>query len=183
MGAKNSKKISEPRKSFTGKNQKPAIGTIILRGLALIIPLLYLSYIKFEFQPVQELLFFQTVILLKAIGLQFQALGYMIITPNFSSFISFDCTAWRQLYIYFALVLLPPGISWTKRLLGLTLLFPLYIYNTFRVVVSIWAGSVNYSWFKPVHYFLWEFFFLVLIYVFWRIWFEWAKKDAKKASN
>jgi exosortase/archaeosortase family protein len=180
MGARKSKEISKPKKIFEGKTQKYSIVSIVLRGLVLLIPLLYLSYLQFEFQPFQELLFFQTVAILNLIGLQFQALGYMIITPTFSSFVSFDCTAWRQLYIYFALVLLPPGISWAKRLWGLSLLFPLYIYNTLRVAFSIWVGTIDYGLFKPVHYFLWEFFFLVLIYIFWRIWFEWARKDKRK---
>jgi exosortase/archaeosortase family protein len=113
--------------------------------------------------------------MLKLIGISFQTFGYIIITSNFSSVITFDCTAWRQLYIYFALVLLPPGIAWGKRLRGMAFLIPLYIYNTLRAVFSIWVGTINYEWFKPVHWFLWEFFFLVLIYIFWMIWFRWAK--------
>ena len=183
MVVQKSKKILT--ENLAKEMRSPQVKNIIIRGILLLVPLLYLSYIQFEFRPFQELLFFQTLLILKLTGLQFQAFGYMIITPAFSSFISFDCTAWRQLYIYFALVLLPPGISWSKRLWGLSLLFPLYIYNALRVVFSIWVGAINYEWFKPVHWFLWEFFFLVLIYIFWRIWFEWAKKPetAKKTGR
>lgn len=109
---------------------KSRIVNILLRATILITPLLYLSYIKFEFRPLQEILFIQITLLLKLIGLQFQTFGYTITTQTFSSIITFDCTAWRQLYIYFALVLLPPGISWAKRFWGFAFLVPLYIYNT-----------------------------------------------------
>lgn len=156
---------------------------IIVRGVLLLLPLLILSYIKFEFLPLQQLLFEQVTFLLYLTGLQFQTIGYTIVTHNFSFIVTFDCTAWRQLYIYAALVLLPPGISWSKRLQGMVLLIPLYIYNTIRAVFSIWIGAINYEWFKPVHYFLWEFFFLVLVFIFWLYWFESAKSGKNPSAR
>jgi exosortase/archaeosortase family protein len=179
MAVQKSKKMIKPKRPLTHKNKSHPILGIIARGLLLLTPLIYLSYIKFEFQPFQELLFLQVILLIKLIGLQFQTFGYTIITSSFSSIITFDCTAWRQFYLYFAMVLLPAEIAWGKRLWGMAFLIPLHLYNTLRAVFSIWVGTVNYNWFKPVHWFLWEFFFLVLIYVFWRYWFEWVKKHPK----
>jgi exosortase/archaeosortase family protein len=180
MEIKKSKKPAKTTEEVKSKKRIFRVLNFLARGTALLVPLLYLSYIKFEFQPFQELLFLQVVFLLKLIGLQFQAFGYTLTTQTFSSIITFDCTAWRQLYIYAALVLLPPGILWEKRLQGLLFLIPLYFYNTLRAGFSIWMGSMDYSWFKLVHWFLWEFLFLALIFIFWLYWFESAKAANQK---
>jgi exosortase/archaeosortase family protein len=171
---------SPKKRNLKAKQQKEGFryrkeAIVLLRGLALATPLIVLSHAGFEFKPLQELLFLQITFLLNLIGLKFQTFGYMIITQNLSSIISFDCTAWRQLYIYFALVMLPIGIEWRQRLKGLLLLIPLYFYNTLRAVASIWAGSISYELFKPVHYFLWEFVFLSLIFLFWYHWYNHAR--------
>ncbi|MBN2095585.1 MAG: exosortase/archaeosortase family protein [Candidatus Aenigmarchaeota archaeon] len=157
----------------------------IARAIILILPLIILSHIHFEFRPLQELLFQQVTLLLKIAGVQFETFGYTISTANFSSVLAFDCTGWRQLYLFFALVMLPPGIEAAKRAKALWLLIPLYIYNTFRAFTSIWIGTVNYELFGFVHYFLWEFVFLALIFVSWYWWYRNSVKPPRgnKLSN
>lgn len=154
------------------ESRKKETWEIILRALVLLLPLILLSYLEFKLRFFQEILFLQVTFLLKVLGVPFETFGYQITAGNLNSIISFDCTGWRQLYIYFALVLLPPGIEMAKRLQGWLFLIPLYFYNTFRAVFSIWIGYMNYGWFKPVHFFLWDFLFLVLMFLFWERWYR-----------
>jgi len=154
------------------KTRKNHAIKVIIRGLLLLLPLIFLSYIGFRIRILLEILFLQVTFLLKILGVPFETFAYQITAGNLTSVIGFDCTGWRQLYIYFALVLLPPGIEIAKRLRGWLFLIPLYFYNTLRAVCSIWVGYVNYGWFKPVHYFLWDFVFLVLMFLFWERWYR-----------
>ncbi len=145
---------------------------LILRAILLITPLFFLSFFHFEIQIFQQIFFSQVTWLLNLFGIEFQTQGYQIITKNFSSIITFDCTGWKQFYIFCALVFLPLGIKLSSRLKSLLFLIPLYFYNLFRVIITIYVGSISYSWFKPLHYFLWNFLFLALIFVFWFFWYQ-----------
>ncbi|MCK4428733.1 MAG: exosortase/archaeosortase family protein [Candidatus Aenigmarchaeota archaeon] len=92
-------------------------------------------------------------------------------TSNFSSTIVFDCIGWKQFYIFCAMIFLPIGIDLSYRLKGLLILIPLYIYNLFRVVATISLMEfLSYSYFELIHYLLWDFLFLVLIFLPWYWW-------------
>lgn len=150
---------------------------LILRAILLIILFIFLSFFHFELQFFQEVFFSQVIYLLNLFNIKFHTFGFQIMTKNFSSIITFSCTGWKQFYIFCALIFLPLGIKLSYRLKGLLLLIPLYFYNLFRVVISIYVGSLSYSWFKPLHYFLWNFLFLGLVFVFW---FWWYQRNMKK---
>ncbi len=152
-------------------------GKLILRAILLITPLIFLSFFHFEIQIFQQIFFSQLTWLLNLFGIEFQTQGYQIVTKTFSSIITFDCTGWKQFYIFCALVFLPLGIKLSSRLKALLFLIPLYFYNLFRIIISIYVGSISYSWFKLLHYFLWNFLFLALIFVFW---FWWYQQNMKK---
>jgi exosortase/archaeosortase family protein len=171
-GAKN-KGFVKPSPIERNRNSRKRL-IIFSRALFLIAVFLALTRIHFEFLPLQEMLFLQMVFLLNFTGIEFETFGYSIIDPNFLAppfLVTFDCTGWMQIYIYLSLLLIPVGISARDRLLGAAFVIPLYIYNTLRAVLSVYVGFTNYAWFKPVHYFLWEGLFLILIFVFWRYWY------------
>jgi exosortase/archaeosortase family protein len=151
---------------------------LVLRAALLITPLIFLSFFHFEIQIFQQIFFSQITYLLNLFNIRFQTQGYQIITSNFSSIITFDCTGWKQFYIFCALIFLPLEIKLSSRLKGLLFLIPLYFYNLFRVIISIYVGSISYLWFKPLHYFLWNFLFLALVFVFW---FWWYQRNMKKS--
>lgn len=153
---------------------------LALRFLILIFPLFVLYYTSFKIPFLQQALISQVVYLLNVFGIQFQVQGFQIILENFSSQITYDCTGWIQFYLFGALIFIPPGVNLIYRLKGLLLLIPLYIYNTLRIVLSIYIGSVSYSVFLPVHYFLWNLVFLVLVFLFWYWWFISYKKPKNK---
>jgi len=151
-------------------------GLLIVRAITLIIPLIFLSFVSFQIPFFQQVFLNHVLLFLNLFGIEFQVHGYQIITKNFSSIITFDCTGWKQFYIFCALIFLPPGIKLSRRLKGFLFLIPLYFYNLIRVVVTIYVSSISYSLFKPVHYFLWNFLFLSLIFVFWFWWYTKNKK-------
>ena len=150
---------------------------LILRAILLIIPLIFLSSFHFELQVFHQVFFSHVIWFLALFGIKSQVQGYQIITKNFSSIITFDCTGWKQFYIFCTLIFLPLRIKLSSRLKGLLFLIPLYFYNIFRVIITIYISSISYSWFKPVHYFLWNFLFLALIFIFWFFWYQHMKKN------
>lgn len=154
---------------------------LILRAIFLITPLIFLSFFHLEIQLFHEVFFLQVAYLLNLLGIKFHTFGFHILIKNFSSIITFDCTGWKQFYIFCILIFLPVGIKLSDRLKGLLFLIPLYFYNLFRVVITIYVGSISYFWFRFVHYFLWNFLFLVLIFVFWFWWYQ--RKLIKKTRR
>ncbi len=145
---------------------------LILKAVLLLTPLIFLSFIHFQVSFFHQTFFHQVIYFLNLFGIEFQAQGYQIATSNFSSIITFDCTGWKQFYIFCALIFLPLGIKLSNRLKGLLFLIPLYFYNLFRVALTIYLMTfLSYSSFRLIHYFLWDFLFLALIFVFWFWWY------------
>ncbi|MGC9310518.1 MAG: hypothetical protein ACP5E4_02210, partial [Candidatus Aenigmatarchaeota archaeon] len=146
--------------------------SIVARAVILIIPFVILTRLKPGFPPLHKAFFDSVVYLLGKSGLEFTTAGNMIMAGNFSAQMVFDCTGWMQMYLFCALIFLPPGISARGRLKGLLFLIPLFLYNVLRAALTVYVGATNYPLFLPVHYFLWETAFLGLIFVFWIFWLE-----------
>lgn len=145
---------------------------VLLRAVLLVTPLIFLASVSFEILFLRELFFNQIVWILSFLGFNFKVQGFRIVTGDFSSTITFACTGWKQLYIFVALIFLPLNIEFSQRLKGLLFLVPLYLYNVFRIIISLYIGFISHSLFLPVHYFLWNFLFLCLVFIFWFYWYQ-----------
>lgn len=144
---------------------------LALRIIILSAPLFFLSYFSFELPFLNNIFFSNVVTSLELSGFEFVVMGHQIVFDNFSAFLSFDCVGWKQLYLFLALIFIPIGVDIYYRLQGLVLLFPLYVFNIGRILISIYTGINFPEFFFPVHYFLWNFVFLVLVFILWYCWF------------
>jgi len=150
---------------------------LILRIFLLIIPFVILSILQIRISILHNIFLEQVLFFLNLFGINFKAYGYLILTENFAFTLIFDCTGWKQFYIFTALIFLPLKIKLSNRLKGLLFLIPLYIYNLFRSIISIYIGNISYFWFKIIHYLLWDLLFLVLIFIFWYWWYRCYRRN------
>jgi exosortase/archaeosortase family protein len=166
-------------KAKLDKRQRRLYGTLVflLRLLALSIPL-YIIIAFLDLGFLQAWTVSQMVWLLNALGFAAQASGFLItVQPGFSFFISQDCTAWKSMLFFLALVLAVPKVQWKKRVLGLALGLPvIWIANLSRVVAIVWAQQ-NYgeSAAMLLHDYLWGLGLVALVFVLWLLWLRFAK--------
>ena len=104
---------------------------LIVKATVLCIPFILFSFVNFKI--LHDVFFNQIVFILKILKLDFETKGYYIIENKFISMITYECIGLKQLYLFFVLIFLPENINLNYRLKGLLFIFPLYIYNIFRV--------------------------------------------------
>lgn len=102
--------------------------------------------------------------------------GTTLLFEKFSFSITEDCTGWKGLVLFFALVAAvksPPK----KKILGLVVNIPiLYSVNILRIVVLIFiTRSMGSSAYSLSHDFLWQATMIVTVLCLWFVWLDRAK--------
>jgi exosortase/archaeosortase family protein len=139
------------------------------------IPLYIILIFDLSFGPLQSAVRDLSAGLMMAIGMQPVVTDYIISIPvingNWGAFISWDCTGWKSLLAFFALVMATPR-SMKQRLYGLAFFLPLiFIINIVRIAFMFYfVGVFGLAYYDLVHAVIWSWGLITVVMAFWIVW-------------
>ncbi len=157
------------------------------------IPLYIILLTGYSFPPLQFATAQAVDSFLNAFGIKSQLSGLIISVPepsgSFAGHISWDCTGWKSMLAFAALVLATDAKR-NKKLLGLALIPIIYAFNIFRVtsvfaLVSIFGAQ----YFPTIHAIMFSFAMVAFILLLWVAWlkhvnvYDTRSKKPKKKKN
>jgi exosortase/archaeosortase family protein len=152
----------------------------LVRLTLLSVPLYAVLWLNISLVPMQAVIAGQVAWLLGAAGFGVAVNGLFLTVGeagagSFTFFIGPDCTGWKSMIAFFALVFATLGIGMRKRLLGLAAGIPLiYLGNLARItVVVLIERGFGLDAAMVFHDLLWQAGLIALVLALWLAWLEW----------
>lgn len=151
------------------------------------IPLYAILILDLSFAPMQKLIADATFSLLSAAGFSPSINGLLISIPikngNWGAFINWDCTAWKSMLAFFALVMATKGRqtdvqstpSWFKgKAAGLMMFLPLiFAANLLRIFfIFYYVRTFDLAYYQIVHDVVWSWGMIFAVLAFWLVWMK-----------
>lgn len=182
------------RAVFKIKNMRRVeiIADFLIKFNLLAVPMYLILYADVTFYPLQLFLTDIVYWTVSSMGYPVSRNGIAItLLPPASPFeqtsietivMSFDCTAWKTMYAFAALVVASPVVGNKKKLkfilFGGALLFAI---NIIRLVTTVAAAySFGFQYLEVMHTFLWR---EGLIFALLALWFLWLRKQKNNISQ
>ncbi len=151
----------------------------VLRFTALSIPMYLVIWLGIDLMPMQLLVADHASGAISALGFTVARDGLILIVGADNPFIFFigpDCTGWKSMLCFIALVFASLGVSMRKRLLGVAVGIPLiYLGNIARIIVVVGIESAyGLLAAKVFHDWLWQAGLIALVLV---LWLGWLRSD------
>ncbi len=147
--------------------------TFLVKFLILAIPLHFLLWINIDTTGMQIVTASQTAAILSALGLSIKHEGIRIFTDTFTFVFIRDCTAWKAMLAFFALVVATPFVKGKNKMKALGIGLPLvYLANLVRTASTIYVGVFYPGNLEFVHTILWREMMLLFIFGMWIFWFK-----------
>lgn len=148
--------------------------TFLIRFCAMAIPLYLILLLGADFSFLQKIVVSNVISTLPLFGVSASADGFDIITNTKIPVmvdISPDCTGWKSMLAYAALVLAVPNVSRRKRAVGLAGVLIIHALNVLRIAFLTWV-EVNHGIqaFLSTHTFLLKAGFPIIILLVWLCW-------------
>lgn len=144
----------------------------ILKILVFVIPLYALMLFQDVLIPLQHAVSSHVESVLLLLGSEVARDGFLFVADGFPFFVSVDCTGWKSMLFFIALVFAVPRTGMKKRLAGVAAgLAAIYLANLARILVMVHA----YTALGPgvaglLHDFFWQFGLIAVVLVSWVIW-------------
>jgi len=137
------------------------------------IPMYMVLKYHIDFEIIRDFIAFHTSHFLSFMGLSSQANVHGIIgLRNSSIVINRDCTGWKGIWFFVALML-STELPFKKKILGiLTGAMDIFSVNILRIVVMIWIELNFKDIFPIVHGFLWQVSMIFIVLMLWYIWLK-----------
>ncbi len=150
----------------------------LMRFIVLSIPLYLVLWLDISLLPLQQAVSGSTLFMLRAAGFTAHSEGLVMYVGETDPFIfqtGPDCTAWKSILCFFALVFATPGVSMKKRLLGLLAGIPLiYLGNLARIFgVVLIEDAYGLETAMMLHDWLWQAGLISIVLIIWLIWLRW----------
>jgi len=170
--------MSKTRKmkiKFRQKNLKKILKFLILFN-ALSIPLYVMIFLNIQLYPLQDLTAKAVFNILNFFGIESNLDDLFISVPTgngyFAGIIDWDCTGWKSILVFFALVF-ATETKLEKKLYGLLFVPLIYFINILRVSFVFYFISIyGVKYFALVHSFLWSFGMIMIVLIFWIMWIK-----------
>ena len=152
----------------------------LIRIMLLSLPLYAVLWTNPSFDFLQYAVRDNVVFIAKLIGVNADVDGFDLklntvngpVTINIAA----DCTGWKSVVAYLALVLAVPKVSNKKRLFAFVGIPILYAVNVARIVFLVWvAVNMGFGYFRIFHEYLWK---LGLSLAVLLVWYAWLTKIA-----
>lgn len=161
-----------------GQQKQWEILQFLLRLLVLSIPLYLILWLNPSMLHIQRAVTDHSHMVLTAMGLEVESTDLIIMIGTYRPFVIYigpDCTGWKSMVAYFALLLATMGVTMRKRALGLLAGIPLiYAGNIFRIVMVV---VIEGTWGREAatffHDFLWQVGLTALVIILWLAWLRW----------
>ena len=155
----------------------------LIKFLILAIPLHLILWSNMDTTGMQTATASQTAAILTAFGLSVKQEGIRIFTDTFTFLFVRDCTAWKAMLAFLALVVATPFVSRKSRIKVLGLGLPaIYVLNLIRTSTTIAVGIFYPNTLEFVHTILWREMMLVFIFGMWLYWFKKTEKTPTYAG-
>lgn len=141
------------------------------------IPLYIILYESWTIPAFQQLVASITTYLLSSLGMNPTMNGLLISIPvlhgDWAAFISWDCTGWKSLLAYFALVM-ATDYPVKRKLAGLLLLPVIFAINMLRIVfMFFYVRTFDLAHYQTVHAIIWSWGLIITIIALWLVWMRW----------
>ena len=171
-------KLSIPRvKPIKGHEKKTELLNFLIRLNIFAIPLYIILYFNLSLPQLQYAIANITTYLLSSAGFSPSIDGLLISIPirdgTWAAVISWDCTAWKSMLAFLALVIATNYKSGNK-LKGLVLFIPLiFIVNIMRIFFMFYyVRTFDLQHYSLVHAVVWSWGMIAVILVFWIVWMK-----------
>lgn len=149
---------------------------------ALALPLHLVLWLNLDTTSIQEITASNTAFFLNLFGQDVRQDGILIYTSTFIFEFIRDCTAWKSILAFLALVVATPFVTGKSKLIALLWGIPsIYAINLVRTVSTIYIGIVNPETVKVVHTLFWREGLILVIFAMWYLWFR-NVRDYKVAN-
>lgn len=149
----------------------------IVRFLLLSIPLYVVLLSGWQLSQLISLTDLLARQLLSLSGIEHSVVNGLIALPvengTWAAFINWDCTGWKSMYAFFALVFATPmkgHSSFHAKLYAMLLIPVIYAINLLRIWFMFYVASVNLDLFPLVHAVVWSWGLVAVVLVLWFIW-------------
>jgi len=151
------------------------------RLIVLALPLYLVIFFAFDLYPMQVMAASQSASIMSSLGWETVLDGVMVTANGFTFMVNQDCTAWKSMLFFFALVFAFPGVASRKRLLGLAAGIPLiWIGNLARIIGTVGIeGIYGEAMAMLVHDYLWRLGLVALVLGLWLAWIRICKPKSK----
>lgn len=146
----------------------------LIRFALLAAPVYIILDFSVPLTPLQQAVTGNVDFLLTSLGYNVSADGPMLTVAGptpFQFIISEDCTGWKSLLCFLALVLAVPGVCWKERLYGLIGLPLVYAANLLRIIgIVLLQQAFGNEIVKLVHDWLWSAGLIMVVLAVWFVW-------------
>ncbi len=148
----------------------------LLKFNIFLIPIYLISYYRLNLIPLQLLVAQSVAGLLRMFHIPFSIYGIFIkvLIPegSFGAFITWDCTGWKSIMAFLALIYATPATV-EKKILAIALTPFIFFVNILRILFMFWFvhsyGTENFNF---IHHTLWSYGMIFTIFVLWVIWYK-----------
>ncbi len=147
----------------------------IIRFTIFSIPLYLVIWLNVGMMPLQSLVADNTFFMIDAFGYDVSRDGLLMSVGEdqpFRFLIGEDCTGWKSMLAFAALVIATLGVTLKKRAIGIAIGIPLiYLGNMARIIIVVMAESAyGYDAAIFIHDWLWQAGLIALVLVLWLGW-------------
>ena len=150
----------------------------LLKLVILSFPLYIILSFEGILLPLQEMVSGNVAFILRMLGFEVSRNGFFLKAGDMAFLITEDCTGWKSMMFFLALVIAVPGVRMKKRVWGFVAGIPaIYAGNLFRILVMIFVLKFyGYETAEAVHNYLWQAGLILLVVFLWVLWMLWAGK-------
>jgi exosortase/archaeosortase family protein len=147
------------------------------RFMVLSVPLYIILMFGIDLSFLQYLVAINSYWMFKFLGFPVILNGFGLIVGTVNPFVFFitqDCTGWKSMLFFFALVFAVPKIPWKKRMLGLGLGIPLiWLGNLGRILGVVLVERVyGVETALITHDYIWRLGLIALVLLLWIVWLK-----------
>ncbi|MCD6398621.1 MAG: archaeosortase/exosortase family protein [Candidatus Aenigmarchaeota archaeon] len=157
-------------------NEKLKRTLIFLIKLTLLsLPLYAIIFFGVNFDFFQGFIVFHFVNFLNFIGIPSTQNGFSIILSSLAIVINKDCTGWKSLLFFIALII-ATDIHWKRKTINIFLgSLAIFSINILRIFVMILIGLAYPSIFSFLHDLLWQFSMIFTVIILWLMLWKFSK--------
>ncbi len=138
------------------------------------IPLYIILLSGWTLVQLQQLTVDLTYRILMVTGAEPTVSNFLISIPikngNWAAFISWDCTGWKSMLAFFALVMSTP-YSYRKKAIGLIAIPLIYVVNLLRIFfMFLYVRTFDLAYYETVHSIVWSWGLILIVLLLWFLW-------------
>jgi len=149
------------------------------------IPLYLIIMLRLQLYALREAIAIIVSNLLQLSGISASLSGTMIAIQNgsFAADIVWDCTGWKSIFAFFALVF-ATSFELRKKLFAMAFLPVIFIINIFRIwFMFYYVHTFGLFGYDVVHTVIWSWGLIIVVLLLWVIWLKWADKTLLMARK